>query len=134
MKLGTDYDVSETDFSAYTVQGHLRSKRGDSLRSRLRFITDRIRQLESSIEVRITEYLKLGYYSRYDDLEGEFIEQKAGIRMSSACNCWVFDVDVADKINPDETKFSFNVTLVGLGELGNTFFSSLRDEDPAGGS
>ena len=37
---------------------------------------------------------------------------------------WILDFEVSDRSNPDETKFRFNVTLIGLGELGNTFFSS----------
>ena len=129
LRAQTDYDLGETDFSSYTLEGHLSSKRGDSLRSRLRSVKDNVRQLESSAELVVSDRLKLGYYTRYDDLESEFIEQKAGIRISSACKCWVFDVSVADKNNPDETKFEFNITLVGLGEIGNTFFETPSEKD-----
>lgn len=129
LKAATDFDFDQSQFSAYTLQGQFTSKRGDSLRTRLRFVRPSIRQLESSLEIKITDRVKLGYYSRFDDLTGSFIEQKGGIRVSSNCNCWLFDIDVTDKVNPDETQFTFNVTLVGLGEIGNTFFQSLSEEE-----
>lgn len=127
LRARSDFDVEEKDFRSYSVDGQLTSKRGDSIRSRLRFVESSVRQLESSVELKVTDFLRLGYYSRYDDLRGEFIEQRGGVRFLSECKCWVLDVQVSDRSNPDETKFSFNVTLVGLGELGNTFFSRLND-------
>ncbi len=120
----TDYGIEEKEFSSYTVEGQLTSKRGDSLRTRLRFVDSSVRQLETSAELKVTDEVRLGYYGRYDDLNGEFLEQKAGVRFSSSCKCWVFDLDVSDRVNPDETEFSFKLTLVGLGELGNTLFAS----------
>jgi LPS-assembly protein len=120
----TDYGIEEQEFSSYSIESQLTSKRGDSLRTRLRFVDSSVRQLETSAELKVSSMVRLGYYSRYDDLNGEFIEQKAGVRLNSSCRCWVFDLDVSDKINPDETEFSFKLTLVGLGELGNTLFAS----------
>lgn len=125
----TDLDVEENDFSSYSIESQLQDKRGDQVRTRLRFIEDSVRQLESSIELKVTERVKLGYYSRYDDLEGEFIETKAGVRLLSKCNCWMFDVNYTDRINPDETKISFNITLEGLGELNQRFFSPFKQKD-----
>ncbi|HQH26342.1 MAG TPA: LPS assembly protein LptD [Oligoflexia bacterium] len=131
LRSDTNYSIEDNTFSSYSIQGMLKSKRGDTLRSGLRFVEENIRQLESGLELQLTEHSKLGYYSRYDDLSGEFIEQKGGLRFFSSCRCWIFDVIVTDKINPDETKIGFNVTLVGLGEVGNSFFaptSKTRDE------
>jgi lipopolysaccharide assembly outer membrane protein LptD (OstA) len=129
MRAKTDFNTDEQQFSAYTLEGQFRTKRGDSLRSRFRFVDEAIRQLESSAEMLLTDRLKLGYYTRYDDLTSSIIEQKAGLRISSACKCWLFDVTVTDRINPDQTKLQFNITLVGLGEIGNTVFSQFRDEN-----
>ena len=115
LRARADYDVNDSMFSAYTLEGQFTSARGDSLRNRFRSVDQQLRQLETSAELKITDFLKLGYYSRYDSLNSEFIEQKGGIRISSKCRCWVFDLDVTDKSNPNETKFAFNITLVGLG-------------------
>lgn len=131
LRADTDYDAENDEFSAYTLETQLSSKRGDSLRSRYRFIESQVEQLESSLEVRMTEFIKVGYYTRYDQLTGTFIEQKGGLRFSSACRCWLFDIQVSDQVNPNETKLSFNITLLGLGEFGNTFFKAMKDNPAA---
>ncbi|MCB0360590.1 MAG: hypothetical protein KDD44_13175, partial [Bdellovibrionales bacterium] len=119
----TNFDVEETEFRSYGIEGQLRDKRGDEVRSRLTYIEDRVRQLESSVEVRVTERAKVGYYTRYDDLSGEFIENRVGMRFASGCNCWLFDVIFSDESNPDRTQFGVTLTLVGLGEFGNSLYS-----------
>ena len=129
LRARSDFNVEDQELSAYLLEGQFSNKRGDSLRARLRDVKDQLRQLELSSEIRVTDFVKLGYYVRYDDLSGEFIEQKGGVRFLSECKCWVLDVDVTDKSNPDETKLGFTVTLVGLGEIGNTFFTSPTDQN-----
>ena len=122
-----DYYLGEQEFSAYTLESQLVDNRGDLLRARLKFVEDSIRQLEGNLEFKITDRVRLGYYTRYDDLDGKFIENRGGIRFASKCDCWLLDLEVLDRINPDETKFSFNVTLKGIGELGNTFFTRTQE-------
>jgi LPS-assembly protein len=124
LRSDVDFDIENSIFRAYSVEGTFYSKRGDNVRSLLRFVENNVRQLESSVELKLTDRMKLGYYSRFDDLAGEFIEQRAGARFLSGCKCWIFDLMVVDKINPKETKFLFNITLVGLGGFGDTFFRS----------
>lgn len=126
LRATTNYNFEDSDFSSYTIGGQLSSKRGDQLRSRLSFVDGSARQLDSSIEVKVTDFTKFAYFSRYDDLAGEFIENRFGTRFYSSCNCWVFDVTVDDKINPDETRLMFNATLFGLGEFGNTVYSKTK--------
>ncbi len=125
----TDFDLGEQDFSAYSLDGQFRDKRGNELRSRFRFVESKVRQLETSLQVALTDTFKVGYYSRYDDLTSEFIDNKFGFRLSSDCNCWLFDVEVADESNPNETSVLFTVTLLGLGEVGNTIFSVVEDDE-----
>ena len=125
LRTKTDFDAEDAEFRSYSVEGQVQDKRGDQLRTRLRFVQGNFRQLETGAEFKIIERLKVGYYSRYDDVSSELIESKVGLRLLSACNCWVFDVNLTDRINPDETKISFNITLVGLGELSQRFFSPL---------
>jgi LPS-assembly protein len=125
---GANFDVEELALRSYNVGTNLNNKRGDSLRARFSFVEDRIRQLESNVELRINENLKLAYYTRYDDLEREFIENRFGFRYYSACNCWNLDMSVSDQSNPNETKFAFTVTLIGIGEITHKFLA-LADDD-----
>ncbi|MCC6221848.1 MAG: LPS-assembly protein LptD [Deltaproteobacteria bacterium] len=127
LEANTDFDVEEQELSTYSLASQLMDKRGDMLRARLSFIEESVRQLETSLELHMTDTLKLGYYTRYDDFEQEFIENQVGMRLSSRCNCWLFDVLLSDSLNPDRTKLSFTVTLVGLGELSNSLF--VRDDN-----
>ena len=124
-----NYNAEENKFSSYSLEGRLLDRRGDEVRSRLSFIDNNMRQLETSLQFQLLEFVKLGYYTRYDDMEGEFLEQKVGLRFTSSCNCWIFDVGVTDKLNPEETKVMFNLTLLGLGEVGNTFLSPFADDE-----
>lgn len=121
----SDFNVENAGFSSYLIEGQLSNNRGDLIRSRLRFVQDSIRQLESGVEFGLTDRIRIGYYSRYDDQLQTFIEQRGGLRLTSSCNCWMMDILVADQTNPDDTRVSFNITLLGLGELGNTFFTSV---------
>jgi LPS-assembly protein len=123
-----DFDQDTRSFSDYLTEGQVQDKRGDRVRARLRFVENQVRQLEGNLEVKLTDSIKLGYYGRYDDVEGEFIESKFGVRYVSACKCWIFDVNFSDRINPDETKVLFNITLVGLGELNQRFFPAFADK------
>ena len=113
-----DYSTDYADFSDYTVETGIENKRGDRLRSRLRFVSEQITQLESNIEVVITDRIKLGFYGRYDQKENEFIDNRAGIRYISSCKCWMVDLDYSNQINPDTTNVYLNFTLNGLGEIG----------------
>ena len=127
----TDFSAESASFSDYLTEVQVQDKRGDRIRTRLRFVEDQIRQLEGNLELKVTDNFKMGYYTRYDDLIGQFIEQKVGMRYISQCKCWTLDVNFTDQINPDETKVLFNVTLLGLGELNQRFFPSFMDKKTA---
>ncbi len=129
----SNLNVENLNFSSYSLESQLLSKRGDQLRARFTVtdnVDDPVRQVETSLELKLTERLKLGYYARYDDITGQFIENRGGVRISSSCNkCWMLDVGLIDKTNPDETKFLVTVTLAGLGEFGNTFLTNNRRQN-----
>ena len=40
--------------------------------------------------------------------------------------CPIFDINFADRINPDETKVTFNITFNGLGELNQRYFPDVN--------
>ena len=123
-----DYNAERNRFSDYTAEAQLEDKRTDRLRTRLRFVDGQFRQLESNFEIRLSESFRFGYYNRYDDLDNQLIEQKVGMRYLSQCKCWIADIDFTDRINPDETKISFNITLFGLGEINQRFFPTMHDK------
>lgn len=122
-----NFDHENNQFSSYSTEAQIEDKRGDRLRTRLTFVSDQQRQLESHIEFKITDNLKLGYYTRFDDLTKEIIDTKFGMRYLSKCKCYVLDLDVADRINPDETKVTFNITFNGLGEINQRYFPDVTN-------
>ena len=124
LKGESNIDVGEQELSSYELGAQFLDNRGDELRIGWNFIDSRVRQLESSLQLKLSEGVKFGVYSLYDDLDGEFVENRAGIRFTSECNCWIFDVDIHDRSNPDETSVNFRLTLVGLGEIGNSLFTT----------
>ena len=124
-----NFDEQRTAFSSYLIENQLGNKRGDLIRSRFRFIEDANTQFENGIELGITDRLRFGYYSRWDNINKLFLEQRGGVRLMSACNCWMVDFLVTDQINPDNTRMSVNVTLLGLGQVGNTFFNSVNSQN-----
>ncbi|MBL7661310.1 LPS-assembly protein LptD [bacterium] len=123
VKLGSNFDTNQSNFSSYFAQWQLLSKRGDELRNRLTMVDGQYRQLESGLELGVTDRVRLGYYGRYDDLQNKSIEDKLGVRFLSSCDCWFIDVDLTKRSNPDETRFSLTFTLMGIGEFGSSFLS-----------
>lgn len=124
---GMDYDRVDSSITDYNVRMQLVSKRGDQLLTRLTFLEDQVRQLESGVQLNVFDGLKVGYYSRYDDLSGQFIDNRLGARFYGSCRCWIFDVDVHDKINPEETQVNFKLTLLGIGDIKNPLFSDNKN-------
>lgn len=123
----TNIDPEGGGVSSYSVLGQLVDKRGDELRAQIRFVDDSVRQLEAGLQLVVTDRFKVGYYGRYDDLEGEFLENRFGARLLSACNCWIFDIEAVDRVNPDRFGVAFTVTLIGIGEFGSDLFSLDRN-------
>ena len=121
---GTTVSPQTTDFTSYTLSGQLLDKRGDQVRARFSYIagTSPVRELEMNSELRVTNRMRFGWYTRYDDEAGQFLENRFGVRFKSDCNCWIFDLYGAEKLNPSETRFMFNITFVGLGEFGNSLY------------
>ncbi len=119
----TDFDADEQEFRSYRLGTSVNNKRGDRVATNLQYVEDEVRQLESGVEFSVRDGVRVGYYGRYNDLTGKFIENRAAVRFYSACKCWVFDLNLTDQVNPNETRFTFTLTLVGLGELTQRFFT-----------
>ncbi len=122
----TNYNVQEEDVSSWGLATHFRDDRGDVLRVRYSFIDESISQLTGNLQIALTDQLQVGYFARFDELESDFIEQRAALRLKSACNCWHIDFGVSEQVNPDRQRFLFSFTLRGLGDLTEEF--GFRDD------
>jgi hypothetical protein len=59
----------------------------------------------------------------YDLVRDKLISAEYGIRLKSPCDCWAFDIGITKTINPSETQYQFQLTLGGLGSVGQSPFS-----------
>ena len=57
------------------------------------------------------------YNIRYDDFENQTDENYYRAKYKS--QCWAFELSVVDR--PDDTQFFFQLTLVGIGDIGKGF-------------
>jgi hypothetical protein len=70
----------------------------------------------------LTNNLALSYQALFDANVGRFLDNVVGLRVISSCDCWVVDMAVEDRVNPNETAFRVQVSLVGLGSFGREPF------------
>ena len=73
---------------------------------------------------RVTNNLALSYLGRFDAEDNSFLENWAGFRLISECDCWVVDLAFVDRVNPDTTGVRVQVSLVGLGSFGQQPFGN----------
>lgn len=117
IQLKNTYNVEDGEFTSWGVTTHLQDDRGDAVRARLSYVEDRLSQVEGNLELVLTERVKVGYYSVYDELASEFIENSVALRLMSACDCWHLDLGYSDKINPDKQQILLSFTFTGLGDI-----------------
>jgi LPS-assembly protein len=125
----TTYDTSLNNISSATLglrltepfreldpSGRRRLFTRASFAVEYRFITDSILQLlDSSIALPVTDRIALLYSMRYDIDANRFLENYAGMRLLSSCNCWALNLGVTDTRNPNEVQVQAQFTLAGLG-------------------
>ncbi len=58
----------------------------------------------------------------YDFTAHRLLSAEYGLRIKSPCDCWAFDMGITKTSNPSETQFQFQVTLGGLGSIGQSPF------------
>ena len=103
-------------FRALDEEGRRRLFTRASFAVEYRFITDSILQLlDSSISLPLTDRIAMLYAMRYDIDAGTFLENYAGVRLLSSCNCWALNIGVTDTRNPNEVQLQAQFTLAGLG-------------------
>jgi lipopolysaccharide assembly outer membrane protein LptD (OstA) len=72
---------------------------------------------------RVTNNFALSYLTRFDAIDNSFLENWAGFRLISSCDCWTVDLAFVDRVNPDTTGVRVQVSLVGLGSFGQQPFA-----------
>ena len=77
-----------------------------------------VENLNVAATYRITNNFGLSYLGRYDVIANRFLENWAGFRLISSCDCWMVDVAFVDRFNPNETGVRVLVSLIGLGSVG----------------
>ena len=103
----------EDDFTLPSLRG--RSQLGISYR----FVANNaVEDINAYMLFRLTKQFYAAYETRYDVVSNNFLENRFGLRIISDCECWVVDIGVSDKRNPDEIEARFLVSLVGLGQIG----------------
>lgn len=127
--LGSDYDVGRQDPSSWSIAGQLRDDRGDVFRARYSYVEEQLSQIEGNIELALLRRLKLGVYSRYDEMDSEFLETRAAFRIISECECWHIDLGVRDRLNPNRTSVLMSFTFGGLGDITQDFLYRERNEN-----
>jgi LPS-assembly protein len=67
---------------------------------------------------------RLGVYfaPSYDFVAHKMLSAEYGIRIKSPCDCWAFDTGITKTVNPSETQFQFQLTLGGIGSVGQSPF------------
>lgn len=135
LKLDTYYNENETRFTGWGLTTKLTDDRGDGLYASHTFVGPtignrdgdvQIDQTEGGVEAVLSERLKLGVYSRYNDADGQEkgpITNRVALRVLSACNCWHMDIGYTDKTNPDKQLMYVNFTFTGLGDISQELFS-----------
>lgn len=130
------YDTSETLLSSATVGVRLKEpvraidpNLGPRLFTRAsfaveyRYITDDILQfLDSSVALPLTDRVAALYAIRYDILNARFLENYAGLRLLSSCDCWALNLGFTQTTNPNELQLQAQFTLAGLGSTPSSGF------------
>ncbi|MEB2284983.1 MAG: hypothetical protein B6D46_11865 [Polyangiaceae bacterium UTPRO1] len=113
----TDWRTAADDFGLAALRGRSRVGIG------YRFVANQaIEEVNGSMLLRFMRQLYGAYEARYDNRSGRFLEHRYGLRFISKQECWVVDLGVADRVNPNETEVRFLVSLVGLGQFGKEPF------------
>jgi LPS-assembly protein len=63
------------------------------------------------------------YFAPSYDVAAHKMQSSAyGVRLQSPCDCWSFDMGISKTYNPTETAFQFQLTLGGIGSIGESPF------------
>lgn len=77
-----------------------------------------LQQVDGNVVLRLTDWIGVTYATRYNVPARRFLENYAGLRLLSRCDCWSVDLAVSNRTNPAETEARLQLTLVGLSDSG----------------
>ncbi len=121
--LETNYNYEDSRLDSVAISNHLFDDRGDALRARWSLVKDSdtgeetLSQIEGGLELKLSERLRAGWYSRYDELNSESLQNRAVLRLLSSCNCWHLDLDYGQTQNPQREQVLLRFTFAGLGDI-----------------
>lgn len=126
----SSFDLRAAEFSASQVGLFVEDPREPDAEARRRLQTrtsagvayrllanNALQQVDGNVVLRLTDWVGLLYATRYNVPARRFLENYAGLRLVSLCDCWSVDFAVSNRTNPAETEARLQVTLVGLSEL-----------------
>ncbi len=113
----SNYNQEQGEFSSHNITVGFHDDRSDALRVRYSFVDGVVNQIESNVEVALTDRLRAGLYGRYDARQREFLESQSLFRFVNSCNCWSIDVGLSQRINPDRRQFLVSLSFGGIGSL-----------------
>jgi LPS-assembly protein len=113
----SNYNQEQGQFSSHNITVGFHDDRSDALRLRYSFVDGVVNQIESNVEVALTDRLRAGLYGRYDARQREFLESQSLFRFVNSCNCWSIDVGLSQRINPDRRQFLVSLSFGGVGSL-----------------
>ena len=70
----------------------------------------------------VSDYMGLYFAPDYDLAASRLLTDVIGLRLKSACDCWFVDVGFDQTYNPNNTSVTLQVTLGGLGSIGEAPF------------
>ncbi|MGC1343561.1 MAG: LPS assembly protein LptD, partial [Candidatus Binataceae bacterium] len=70
----------------------------------------------------VGDYMGLYFAPDYDLAASRLLTDVVGVRLKSACDCWFIDVGFDQTYNPNNTSVMLQVTLGGLGSIGEAPF------------
>jgi len=70
----------------------------------------------------VGDYMGLYFAPDYDLAASRLLTDVIGVRMKSACDCWFIDAGFDQTYNPNNTSITLQVTLGGLGSIGQAPF------------
>ena len=67
---------------------------------------------------------RMGVYlaPNYDFAASKLLSAEYGVRLKSPCDCWAADFGITQSYNPNELQYQFQLTLGGLGSVGQSPF------------
>ena len=121
---GASVSLALSDPRTFTDDFSIEGLRG---RSRLsvgyRFVANSaLQEVNGGLLLRLTKRYYGAFETRYDNISKKFLEVGGGLRIISDCECWVVDIGLSNRVNPNETQARVLVSLVGLGQVGREPF------------